>query len=619
MEKGGANGHPKRLEWGAHGKAENMAAIHWTGHPFVDTGLAALAASVGVRRLGDLTPSHLQAACDELKRVLLSDQALGIGVEKSFLSSSMSQLFPNSEFVNPSPWSVKLNDGKRRDVRKLVHSAALIPAEWQQVIDEAKNAIYKALQADLQRAQQCLQSASGDEICFACGELRPGDAMVTVRKDKMPLLEGIVNFYPAFAYGVRICGLCALAVRFLPFSVLRVGEGKRLWFLHTQALSVASTIARTYGWEHFRRAISANNALDFFSSWQTAGDAGTVLYLLCELLERFGDQLREVYLHPLPTTAYLFSNDNRGGYVQALSIPNELLFFLAKLQSYSASAFRRFWRELLEVSADSPRKERNARIRFVQSIARQLLSGEQIIGRCLDDEAPKLMGGWSGHRLYLQEVLNMPTTRLVILERLGIAIAQSDDEKKLVNELRTAQWSNLYGVLLNYVKRGWLKHDEFYALLPPNDYRAAGEVRDILLAVIYEWQHCQERGEKFPSPIEQAELTPDEILARLQRIGERLIAQLSNLKRWIGRLQTARTTERIRGVYLAAVRHGALSFEDFVFLAPLGDRRKLWLLRDYLLAFLFDRARETLPEEETIAVGEETFEIVSEISEGGEA
>jgi CRISPR-associated protein Cst1 len=49
-----------------------------------------------------------------------------------------------------------------------------------------------------------------------------------------------------------------------------------------------------------------------------------------------------------------------------------------------------------------------------------------------------------------------------------------------------------------------------------------------------------------------------------------------------------------------------LSFSDFVFLAPLGDRQKMWLLRDYLLAFLFERAREVLPEEEEIAVPEET-------------
>ena len=61
-----------------------------------------------------------------------------------------------------------------------------------------------------------------------------------------------------------------------------------------------------------------------------------------------------------------------------------------------------------------------------------------------------------------------------------------------------------------------------------------------------------------------------------------------------------------------------MSFNDFVFLAPLGDRQRLWLLRDYLLAFLFDRARQVLREEvtqEEIAVAEERMETFA----GGEA
>lgn len=211
----------------------------------------------------------------------------------------------------------------------------------------------------------------------------------------------------------------------------------------------------------------------------------------------------------------------------------------------------------------------------------------------------------------------MPIAKLAILERLGIAIAQSDDAKKRIAELRTAQRNELYGVLLRYVREGWLKHDEFYALLPPNDYGASSEVRDILLAVIYEWQHCQEKDEEFSVFAEAAELSPDEMLRRLQQIGEQLLARLPNLSRWIGQLQTAKSSDRIRGAYLNAVRNGAIGFADFVFLAPLGDRQRLWLLRDYLLAFLFERAKEVLPEGEELAVGTEVT-TEAETFDGGE-
>jgi len=554
-----------------------MGQVHWTGNPFVDAGLAALAAVAEVQRLEDLTPKHLEEAVKALEQVLLSDQALGIGVTKAFAKGAMSQLFPNSELVNPSNWKGKTEEEKAENVRRKFR---------------------EALASELRKAQQCLQTTDGEEVCFACGERRPAEAMETRRKDKMPLLEGIVNFYPAFAYGVRICSMCALAVRFLPLSVMRTGVQNRLWFLHTQSLPIAAAIARTYGWEYFNRRVAGNEALDFFSSWETAGNAGTVLYLLCELLENFGDQLRAIYQNPLPTTAYVFSNDNRNGFVQALPVPNDILRFLAKLQQEPKHCFQRFWRELLQVPGGLSGKEQKAHVGFVQSIAQRLLDGNALLGSCLDHVAPKVRGGWVGHRLYLQEVRGMDTGKLALLERLGITIAQSNDAKKHLNELQTAQRNELYGVLLRFVRRGWLKHEEFYYLLPPNDYGAAGEVRDILLAVAYEWQHCQERGEEFAALKGKATFPPEETLSRLQQIGERLVASLPNLSRWIAQLQTARQAERIRGVYLSAVRAKAMNFADFVFLAPLGDKQRLWLLRDYLLAFLFDRAPEVVPEEE---------------------
>jgi CRISPR-associated protein Cst1 len=166
--------------------------------------------------------------------------------------------------------------------------------------------------------------------------------------------------------------------------------------------------------------------------------------------------------------------------------------------------------------------------------------------------------------------------------------------------------------LLSYVRQGWLKHEEFYTLLPPSGYEVASEVRDILLAVIYEWQRCQEQGAELQILTEQVALSSDETLLRLQRIGEQLIERLPNLSRWVGRLQTARSPFQIRGGYLSAVERGAISFDDFLFLAPFGDAQRLWLLRDYLLAFLFDRAREALPEEAEIAVGIEADSLEAE-------
>ncbi len=569
-----------------------MKMPRWTGNPFVDAGLAAIAA-VTEKDLSALEPDDLAHAARELRRVLLSDQALGVGVKKAFVKGALSQLFPNSELVNPSNWRGKTPEERVENVRRKFQ---------------------EGLHQDLERARQSL-TQQGDSICLICGRKVPKEATVLVRKDRFPLLAGIVNFYPAFTHGVSMCGLCAFAIRFLPMAVMRTGVSNRLWFLHVQELPIAAAISRRYGWEHFNRTIAANEALDFYSGWETAGDAGTVLYLLYELLSGMSDQLRQIYLNPTPTTAYLFSNDNRNPYIQPLPIPNDLLYFLAKLHLESLDAFNRFWRELLKVKGNLEGQGRRDRIRFVQTVANRLLRGEGIVGTCLrhgddkKDQPPKLSGGWLGHRLYLKEVRKMPEGKLAILERLGTGIAQSEDARKRIMELRQADRRDLYGLFLRYVREGWLKYEEFYTLLPPNEDASASELRDVLLAIIYEWLDCQEQGREFPSPIaEPSTLSTDEMLRKIEQIGERLHRELPNVSRWIGQLQTARTSEHVRRVYLLAVQRGALSFSDFIFLAPLGDRQGLWLLRDYLLAFLFDRAREALPEEEEIAAGEAVSE-----------
>lgn len=568
-----------------------MRQVHWTGHPFVDAGLAALAAAVDIRELGDLSPSHLKRAVQALKRVLLSDQAMGVGVGKSFVGGPMSQLFPNSELVNPS-------NRRGKDEREKV--------------ENVRRKFSDALKQDLERAERCL-SGPGELICAFCGRECSKDSAIAARKDKMPLLEGIVNFYPAFAYGVTVCGVCALAVRFLPLSVMRTGVRNRLWFLHTQVLPISASIAKCYGWDHFNDAIARNEAVDFYNRWETAGDAGTVLYLLCELLEKMGGQIRSIYLESFPTTAYIFSNDNRDSFVQALSIPHELLTFLARLQVRSQSAFRRFRGELFHLSADLDKETHKRRIGFVQSVADRILRGESVIGSSLVDDPQKLLGGWLGHGLYLHEVRKMSATKLDILERLGLTLAQSEDAKKRVQELSSAKAHRLYGIFLGYVRAGWLTHKEYYTLLPPNRGESASELRDILLGIAYEWERCQEEGGEFPRlELHVHPPSPDDTLQRIQAIGERLLQSTLNHSRWVGQLQTARTSARIRGAYLAAVQRRAMGLSDFVFLAPLEDARRLWLLRDYLLAFLFERLGE-VPEEE-IAVGGEEEADLSNIS-----
>ena len=168
----------------------------------------------------------------------------------------------------------------------------------------------------------------------------------------------------------------------------------------------------------------------------------------------------------------------------------------------------------------------------------------------------------------------------------------------MINNLRRATGSDLYTLLLSFIRQGWLSHEEFYQLTPPSGYEYIFEVRDVLLAVVYEYLNCQTKGEPFPKLSGETFMpSPDEILQRIQRIGQKLIENLPNVGAWMGRFRSARNPGSIRGTYLLAIQRGAMNWPDFVFLAPLSDVNHLFLMRDYLLAFLFDRAKEHLPRE----------------------
>ncbi|MCS7255997.1 MAG: hypothetical protein RMJ05_08885 [Thermomicrobium sp.] len=560
-----------------------MGAVHWTGQPFIDAGLAALAAAARLQRLDQLTVAHLDTACQALERVMLSDEALGVDLERSFARGPLSQVFPNSELVNPSNWK---------------NGAEGVRAKYRQ-----------ALQEDLQRAKKSLL-LDGTRRCIGCGAYRAAETFMTLRRDRFPLLSGTVNFYPSLAYGVDLCGLCVLALRFLPLSLLRAGDRGRIWFLHCQELKVAGVIAQEYGWRHISAAIAAGEPVDFYGEWRTAGNTGAVARLLFRLLDQFGAQLRSVYERRIPAIAYLFSNDLRSGYIEVLPIPTDVLEFIASLYQESPSAFKQFEHELLDFPPGLDRRAATAREGFIRSVSRQFLRAESIIGMCLamdGEQSPRLLGGWLGHRLYLLEVLRMPAGTLAVLERLGIDLAQHEDAKKWVGRLERARPNELRAILLDLVRARLLSARELAAIVPPNEPSAAGVARDILLAVAYEWQRSANEGRLFPRLADSVESLPkpETVIEELAVLARRLSEGLRNRSAWIADLSTARSLAQLRGAYLRAVRQGVLTARDFLFLVPFTEPWKAWALRDYLLAFLFENVGAELPAELEILEGEE--------------
>lgn len=555
-----------------------MRKIQYTGDPFLDVSLSALCVAAGVKRPVEITEDLLEQAKNELERVLLSDQCLGKGVEQRFAMKQLSQVFPNSELVNPS--------------------------NWRNGLEKVKKKFRKALNEDLKRATEAL-STNGDDTCSICGSKVSRNSTRLVKKMDWPLLEGIVNYYPSLEEGRRVCGFCAFTIRFLPFSIIQNGS---MWILHTQSAELSTLISERYGWQNFDRLIATNQPLDFFGEFKTAQDESSILYLLSDLFEKYAEELGTIYSSPSPITVYLFRNGNKSEWqhIRPIPIPNELLEFLFMLFTESKEGFQHFKRELLTIRMDLSKKSRNKRAKFVRGVSRKIINKEPIVRRCTNDKEKKLNGGWIGHALYLKKVRNMADSKLFAIENLGIAIAEHEKSKQLINDLRKATWKELRPVFLNWVKMDLLSYEELTFLIPPNegDY---SNVRDILLAVIYEYQHCQEEGEHFPRVSRNSEIKAhlDNFAEKIAEIGERIYSGINNTTKWVNDLSAAKSPWQIRGAYIRAVREKTIGYREFVFLAPPEERWRVYLTRDYLLAYLFDKKR--LSEQRKISNKEEVL------------
>ena len=151
--------------------------VGWTGHPFVDAGLAGLVAATDRTSPAEIDVAAVDQAVRRLSEVLLSDQALGVGVEFNFATGPLRFLLPNSELVNPANWRGSTDEAKLESVR----------ARFRQ-----------GVQKDRDLALACLNGGGGGVACGVCGRARPAEAFTEVRQYQLPLALGAVNFYPSF-------------------------------------------------------------------------------------------------------------------------------------------------------------------------------------------------------------------------------------------------------------------------------------------------------------------------------------------------------------------------------------------------------------------------------------
>jgi len=550
-----------------------MAKFCFTGNPFVDAGLAGMCAAARVDGLSELDEQAVDRAAAELKRVMGSDamfqkRRVTSTKESAFATSEMSVVFPNGPFSNPA---VKGDENKKKQYRTRF---------------DKKHEGFRQLVAGQ-------STTSGYGLCFVDGSA----AFARVGNDEFPLVDSKAkrNFHPGLQGGHAIGAVTALALEFFPLSVLRTGVNTGcFWFVHTAVEKIAIACARMT-LDAMNRAIARNEGLGFFGDWAIPSrDADAALVALIRDLMSGRNQSagalswKEIETGGYPVTAYVFSNDNRGPSIATHDLPHQLFRFFAQLLPRSVS-FDRFNREVLQ----------SERIGWLA--AKRMLAREPFVTVCSlrpEGEKPgKLLGGWQAHSYYATEVLGMSSAFIRDVEAVAGRIVGSEDAKDFILSLQKMGAS---AALLRLSLRDMITFDEYARLVPPDDRRAAFTARDYLLAAIYEHQS----GETF-IPWDGEEAPPGDkhpLVLLAETAGKKLSADADVGKKAASDLAKSGRLSDLRGALLRPVRRGVLSWSDFVNLFPPDKSWVSYLMRDYLLAYLYTALRDPdLPEAEPVA------------------
>lgn len=338
-------------------------------------------------------------------------------------------------------------------------------------------------------------SQAGD--CLGCGRRVTMEQLLT--KTDVPLTGSgsLRNFFPLFSDGQGYCAACALAVQFVPLSL--VASGGKFLMLHANSWRVQRKWAQVCISDIQNRA-ARNELTGCFNPGYTNPRNG-LFYMTSQLIDYEEWRATE----DIAMQIFCFSNYNQGPELEIFHLPAPVFRFLR--YSYQ-NEFRRAWRQIvrsgyqrvkwdkIESEADY-KNHRNLVYEF-------LLQSRSILGFFTNRSARAARGSWDLLSLYLKEVRNMDESRLNAIKQVGDSIAESIRKSERDRRLRQLESADSYGEcrnILRFVIRDRIQQGEEAPLFSIDDYVEHlfpvstdqttfwRETRDLLVFRIYETLH----------------------------------------------------------------------------------------------------------------------------------
>ncbi|AIY90677.1 CRISPR-associated protein, Cst1 family [Geoglobus acetivorans] len=431
--------------------------FYWTGHPFVDAGLAAILLIAGKSK-----PEELQKE-DVSKAV---DFAAELYATKDWSSSYLhGMIFPNSGIVMSNP-----SMSKKRSPENIAQNL------WS--ILEKTNA-----------------TNPDSPTCIICGR-KPAYTGKEIYLSVFPLLGtgGVTNyFHSANPKGADICAHCIFLTQFLPLVSYRLS---RVLVIHAYPYELMLELSK--------------GALDEIKKSKLASQAkgfripeNFLFHLIGEITRKVE---RDEFWENASVTLYYFICNLQNQVLDIINVPNPILRFVAYANKVDYVGWRRIvamgWKgKPSEAEIENFERERR------NAVYSRLLNYESILPYFYNLKERKVNASWNLLAFYCKEVAGLDKEALEFIKSVGDRIVESierlpnhklDDEVRSLERAEKLHQFEAFFIRIEKVRQNLgiekplMTFDEFTKILTAygEDVNVSWKtVRNLLLFRIYEKLH----------------------------------------------------------------------------------------------------------------------------------
>lgn len=396
-----------------------MPKLRYTGHPFIDVGVATITAFSGKLHPEEVTEEDLERVAEFIKKEYV----------KPPLKDSLRPVFTNNSWFfqpsnNPDKEGLPPEEKTKREVRR-AEAAEKHLYQWQ-------------AEAPVSNSDYCVFFEGESAVAVALADkLPPGRA----GSAQLPFMTGnsIINFVPYGALGLPISGIALLSLQCFPLGCVKCGFG--FLAVHSDDEWLTYQVAHTF-WEENIRAITQGQLVSKYSFPRT---------LLINILAEVEEMRQGIDEQAAASvTAYNFFSDGQHQRLELFHLPMEIVGFVRLAQNQN---YKEAWNHLVQRAwqvVDSKKEEgvqsdlasslhsrRNYlyedlfdlpdnAARFIRTYFLRIPQRTRFADDPRSDYSPRnelALVSWSLVELFLRKVVQMDKERIADIRALGDKLA----------------------------------------------------------------------------------------------------------------------------------------------------------------------------------------------------